>query len=74
MFWEFFKKNEDGTVGYNDWRVVEIVPKKKIYNKEDDQRRKAVTVRGIGQTMAFQVLWVDTVPSILIHVFCSRAI
>ncbi|KAL7554298.1 hypothetical protein ACHAWF_018123 [Thalassiosira exigua] len=54
MYWEFFKK-PDGLTGYNDWKLVEIVPKPKGYMEEDVLEWKAVTIRGVGRMMSDQV-------------------
>ncbi len=54
IYWELFKKS-DGKSGYNDWRLVEIVPRPKGYREEDVQERMSVTLRGIGLRMAEQV-------------------
>lgn len=57
VYWDFFPMDDGGTSWYNDWRVVDIIPKRKRYREEDDhQVRKVVTIWGIEWTMANQVV------------------
>ena len=51
VYWDVFKKN-NGETGYNDWKLVEIIPKPKGYKEEDADARKAVTIAGVGKRMA----------------------
>ena len=54
VYWEVFKKS-DGLSGYNDWKVVDVVPKPKKYVEEDALARNEGTAWGMGRVMATQV-------------------
>lgn len=46
-YWEIFE-------GHNDWKLIQIVPKPKVYVAEDDLARKQLAMSGIGDRMASQ--------------------
>ena len=48
-------KRTNGEGGYNDWKLIKLVPKPRDYKEEDDLARLEVTVRGIGVRMAEQM-------------------
>ena len=58
-YWDVFKRG-DGTSGYNDWKLIKLEPKKKVYKEDDDLERLEVAVRNIGQTMA-ELMEVDKI-------------
>ena len=47
MYWEIFE-------GANDWKLIALEPKPKVYRKEDDLACKEVAMRDIGERMASQ--------------------
>ena len=47
IYWEIFE-------GANDWKLIMLVPKSKVYRKEDDIAHKEFAMRGIGEHMADQ--------------------
>ena len=54
IYWDIFKKG-DGKTGYNDWKLISLLPKPKLYKDEDDLEALEVAVRGIGRRMADQM-------------------
>ena len=42
-------------MGYNDWRLIELVPSYKGFIEEDGLEQLKVTMRGFGRIMASQV-------------------
>ena len=54
IYWDIFKKG-DGKTGYNDWKLISLLPKPKLYKEEDDLEALEVAVCGIGRRMADQM-------------------
>ena len=54
IYWEVFKMT-CGTKGYNDWKLVTLAPKKKVFKEEHRLARLDVTMNGVGKRMASQV-------------------
>ena len=54
IYWEIFKK-PDGISGYNDWKLIKLKPKDKVYNEEDDIAQLKISTHQIGVRMADQV-------------------
>ena len=54
IYWDVFKI-PDKEEGYNDWKIIDIVPRKKGFNEDDRVARLEVTMMGVGKRMADQV-------------------
>ena len=55
QFWDVFKKSDGTETGYNDWKVVDIVPDKKKHVEEDELDRLEVAMNKIGERMGSQM-------------------
>ena len=54
IYWEIFKK-PDGISGYNDWKLIKLKPKDKVYKEEDDIAQLKISTHHIGVRMVDQV-------------------
>lgn len=54
IYWQIFKKTGE-EVGYNDWKIVTLVPKPNGYVEDDDLDRLEVAMKSIGERMSSQI-------------------